>query len=105
MYALFMRIVCCDVAQEGIQLRLDKYPQTLVVDLGVAAMGVESPEGALIRTGAGLHRLRSGCNLPGARPVVLACDSCAWRGALLWCWLGGSAPSRQPLIVWLRTCV
>ena len=60
--------LCCAAPQEGIQLRLDKYPQTLVVDLGVAAMGVETPEGALIRTGAGLHRLHSGTNLPGALP-------------------------------------
>lgn len=58
--------------QEGIQLTLNKYPETVKLDLGVAAMGVESPEGALIRTGLQLHRLRSATDLSGA-------VAAAWR--------------------------
>ncbi|KAL4443584.1 hypothetical protein ABPG75_011321 [Micractinium tetrahymenae] len=48
---------------EGIQLVLSKYPETLQVELGVTAMGVESPEGTFIQTGAQLQRLRSATDL------------------------------------------
>jgi hypothetical protein len=51
--------------QEGIQLTLDKYPETVTIELGVGAMGVESPEGTFIRTGAQLQRLRSATDLTG----------------------------------------
>ncbi|KAL4447306.1 hypothetical protein ABPG77_007339, partial [Micractinium sp. CCAP 211/92] len=48
---------------EGIQLGLNRYPETLQVELGVAAMGVESSEGTFIQTGAQLRRLRSATDL------------------------------------------
>jgi hypothetical protein len=51
--------------QEGIHLTLAKYPETVQIDLGVAAMGVESPEGTFLRTGAQMHRLRSDTELSG----------------------------------------
>jgi hypothetical protein len=37
---------------EGIDASLDKYPVTTRLQLSVTAMGVESPEGVFIRTGA-----------------------------------------------------
>ena len=61
--------------QEGIQLTLDRYPETLRVRLGVAAMGMESPEGTFIRTGAQLQRLPSGADVAsgdGAPPTAPA---------------------------------
>jgi hypothetical protein len=57
--------------QEGIQLVMDKYPETMKVDLGVAAMGVESPEGTFIRTGAELHHLPSSTDLAGESCICL----------------------------------
>ena len=85
--------------QEGIQLTLDKYPETLQVDLGVAAMGVESPEGTFIRTGAELHRLPSATDLTGGCCTVLLLKKRRTAGDLAQCaaWVGSSlAPqSRQ----------
>ncbi|KAL4858517.1 Vacuolar protein sorting-associated protein 13C [Chlorella vulgaris] len=67
---------------EGIHLTLAKYPETVQIDLGVAAMGVESPEGTFLRTGAQMHRLRSdtdlsdeleaGANSKNQRALVIA---------------------------------
>lgn len=53
--------------QEGVELVLSKFPETLQVELGVAAMGVESPEGTFIQTGSQLQRLRSATDLTGER--------------------------------------
>ena len=51
--------------QEGIHLGISRYPETLRVELGVTAMGVESPEGTFIQTGAQLQRVRSATDLSG----------------------------------------
>lgn len=56
--------------QEGIQLVLSRYPQTMQLELGVAAMGVESPEGTFIQTGAQLQRLRSATDLTGGAGLL-----------------------------------
>lgn len=54
------------LAQEAIHLTLDRFPETLKLQLGVGGMGLECPEGTLIRTGGELHRLVSATDLTGA---------------------------------------
>lgn len=51
--------------QEAIHLTLDRFPETLRMQLGVGGMGLECPEGTLIRTGGQLHRLVSATDLTG----------------------------------------
>ncbi|KAI7845241.1 hypothetical protein COHA_001284 [Chlorella ohadii] len=48
---------------EDIHLTLDRFPETLRLQLGVGGMGLECPEGTLIRTGGQLHRLVSETDL------------------------------------------
>jgi vacuolar protein sorting-associated protein 13A/C len=48
---------------EDIHLTLDHFPATLRLQLGVGGMGLECPEGTLIRTGGQLHRLVSETDL------------------------------------------
>lgn len=53
------------VLQDAIHLTLDRFPETLRLQLGVGGMGLECPEGTLIRTGGQLHRLVSATDLTG----------------------------------------
>ncbi len=76
--------------QEGIQLGLNRYPETLQVELGVAAMGVESSEGTFIQTGAQLRRLRSATDLTGGR-------ACSAASARVWVGHGWDRKSRLAL--------
>lgn len=55
----------CVVLQDAIHLTLDRFPETLRLQLGVGGMGLECPEGTLIRTGGQLHRLVSATDLTG----------------------------------------
>lgn len=53
--------------QEAIHLTLDRFPETLRLQLGVGGMGLLCPEGTLIRTGGQLHRLVPDTHLTGVR--------------------------------------
>jgi hypothetical protein len=52
---------------EGLSSTTKLYPQTMHLDIEVAAMGVIAPEGNLVRTGALLHPSKSTLGLPGKR--------------------------------------
>ncbi|KAK9908805.1 hypothetical protein WJX75_003140 [Coccomyxa subellipsoidea] len=51
---------------EGLSSTTKLYPQTMHLDIEVAAMGVIAPEGNLVRTGALLHPSKSTLGLPGS---------------------------------------
>lgn len=53
--------------QDGIAADIAKYPTTLKVFLGVTAMGVESPQGNFVQTGAELLSLTEG---PGQQGML-----------------------------------
>ena len=57
-------------AMEGVEADAQMYPQTVHVDLGVAAMGVVTPEGQLIRTGARLRHSPSTPALEGQSALL-----------------------------------
>lgn len=52
---------------EGLSSTTKLYPQTMHLDIEVAAMGVIAPEGNLVHTGALLHPSKSTLGLPGKR--------------------------------------
>eukprot|EP00884_Botryococcus_braunii_P010315 jgi/Botrbrau1/19285/Bobra.0073s0028.1 len=53
---------------EELAVGLNMYPGTTAVKVGVAGMGVRSPEGNLVRTGDRLHSSKSGAP-PGSAPI------------------------------------
>lgn len=57
---------------EKLAVGLDMYPGSSVVKVGVASMGVRSPEGNLVRTGARLQSSKSGEPPASASPASCA---------------------------------
>ena len=93
-------------AMEGVETDAQMYPQTIHVDLGVAAMGVVTPEGQLIRTGAHLRHSPSTPALEGqSAPLSLSMTGCCATPAcshtqafMQWC-MALRVPSKKNLIM------